>query len=196
VTQAQDRYFDVASVHGRFQPLHNGHMEYIEAALERSDFLYIGITQHVLHRLTQVDSADALHRVLPQSNPLTYFERATIIEAVLTDAAVPRERFAILPFPIEDPLELHEFLPQTIPVLTTTYDAWNVAKIEKLQSQGYEVINLWTRSTKEVVGHQIRQLIRAGDPAWREQVPGASVPLLEEYGIAERLQTLLPDDES
>jgi cytidyltransferase-like protein len=123
-------HFNVASVHGRFQPLHNGHLEYIQAAFKRCDFLYIGITQHVLHRLTQVSSASAVHRAQPESNPLTYFERMTVIDAVLTSVDIPRDRFAIMPFPIEEPSELHEFLPLSVPVLTTTYDDWNRAKIE------------------------------------------------------------------
>ena len=31
-------------IHGRFQPLHNGHLAYLEAAAERCDHLFVGIT--------------------------------------------------------------------------------------------------------------------------------------------------------
>ena len=31
-------------IHGRFQPFHNGHLEYMSGAAERSDELWIGIT--------------------------------------------------------------------------------------------------------------------------------------------------------
>jgi cytidyltransferase-like protein len=189
---SQSEHFEVASVHGRFQPLHNGHMEYILAALKRTDFLYIGITQHVLHRLIQVESTSAVHRAEPVSNPLNYFERAAIINAALTGCKIPRERFAILPFPIEEPTELHEFLPPGIPVLTTTYDDWNLLKIETLEKAGYTVVNLWTRTEKEVAGHEIRRMIQEGDSAWRTQVPQAAVQLLEKYDVARRLQTLTP----
>ena len=31
-------------IHGRFQPFHNGHLEYMRGAAERSDELWVGIT--------------------------------------------------------------------------------------------------------------------------------------------------------
>ena len=31
-------------IHGRFQPFHNGHLEYLRGAAERSDEVWIGIT--------------------------------------------------------------------------------------------------------------------------------------------------------
>ncbi len=126
------------------------------------------------------------------SNPLNYFERASIIKAALTGCQIPLERFAILPFPIEEPTELHEFLPPEIPVLTTTYDDWNLLKIKTLEMAGYTVVNLWTRTKKEVAGHEIRRMIQEGDPAWRAQVPDTVVQLLEKYNVARRLQTLAP----
>jgi len=30
-------------IHGRFQPFHNGHLEYMRGAADRSDELWIGI---------------------------------------------------------------------------------------------------------------------------------------------------------
>ena len=31
-------------IHGRFQPFHNGHLEYLAGAAERSDEVFVGIT--------------------------------------------------------------------------------------------------------------------------------------------------------
>ena len=31
-------------IHGRFQPFHNGHLEYMRGAAEQSDELWVGIT--------------------------------------------------------------------------------------------------------------------------------------------------------
>ncbi len=97
-------------------------------------------------------------------NPLTYFERARLLSAALTHNGVSRDRFEILPFPIENPAELPDFLPTSIPVVTTIYDDWNRAKIESLQSVGYRIENLWTRSDKRIQGREIRRLIRTGSP--------------------------------
>ena len=179
------------SAHGRFQPLHKGHLEYLLASLERCDHLYVGITQYLHDRLVQVDSADAAHRSLPENNPLSYFERMRIIEIALEAEGVEHERFDILPFPIEEPLLLTQFLPTSVPVFTTTYDEWNQEKIQTLERAGYEVINLWDRDHKDYEGKAVRTLMRTGDEAWKTQVPDAVVQYLEETRIPERLPSLI-----
>lgn len=181
------------SVHGRFQPLHKGHLEYITAALERCDFLYVGITQPIHTRLNQVDSADAEHRARPENNPLTYFERQEILTATLKEAGVPPARYAVIPFPIETPSDLLEFLPTSIRIFTTTYDDWNKEKINVLKSVGYEVENLWTRQAKEFSGHDIRARMKSGDDTWADSVPDAAVALLEAYDVATRVRDLAPE---
>jgi len=184
-------WFKTGSVHGRFQPLHNGHLEYIEAALTQCDFLYVGITQYTSHKLVQVQSTSAVHRGHPHNNPLTYFERTMVIDAVLGEIGVSRDRYAVVPFPIEEPHELGEFLPTAVPIFTTTYDDWNREKIRTLEQIGYEVVNLWTRPQKDVAGHEIRSLMRSGSQAWRQHVPDSAARLLDEYDVAGRLSRLV-----
>ncbi len=179
-----------ASVHGRFQPFHNGHLEYVTAALARTDFLIVGITQHMVRRLVQVPSPDAVHRAAPHSNPLSYYERAQMIDAVLNDLSVSRARYTITPFPIEEPDQLSDFLPTSVPVFTTTYDRWNEAKITTLRQHGYHVDNLWTRDRKEYEGRVVWQLIEKGDSSWKGLVPGAVISLIEQYDVAGRLRAL------
>jgi cytidyltransferase-like protein len=184
--------FETGSVHGRFQPFHNGHLEYVRAALDRCEFLYLGITQFHRRRLVQVDGSDAVHRAQPQSNPLTYFERVDIGTRLLQSEGVARDRFMIIPFPIEEPDELQDFLPNAVPIFTTTYDAWNERKIAVLESQGYKVVNLWTRTVKEkeFEGREIRRLLAAGDPSWRDHVPEVVATVLEELRVSDRLVAL------
>lgn len=193
MTRQADGRFETASVHGRFQPFHNGHLEYVAAAAERCDFLYVGITQPIVKRLVQVAGTDAIHRAEPQSNPLTYFERKQTIDVALGSIGLTPDRYSILPFPIEEPSQLTEFLPVTVAVFTTTYDRWNEAKIELLRGLGYTVINLWTRAEKEVVGHEIRDMVRSQDLTWRSQVPRGVASLLDAFDLAYRLQTLTHD---
>ncbi len=38
--------FAEGCVHGRFQPFHNGHLEYVLAAQSRCAFLWVGITKY------------------------------------------------------------------------------------------------------------------------------------------------------
>jgi cytidyltransferase-like protein len=184
------------SIHGRFQPFHNGHLEYLKGALDRCDYLYIGITQFRRRNLVQVESAAATHRAQPESNPLSYFERVNMVQSVLRSMCVGPDHYCIVPFPIEDPSELHDFLSTTVTVFTTTYDAWNERKIEILRGLGYTVVNLWSRQHKAVAGQDLRRLLRDGDPTWRTFVPTAVARTLDELQIAERLRALVPQGDS
>lgn len=188
-TQKKRRYA-VGSVHGRFQPLHNGHLEYLLAAFERCEHLHIGITQYLHDRLVRVDAADAAHRTLPVNNPLSYFERMKMIEIALDFAGISPDRFDVVPFPIEETPLLSQFLPTTIPIFTTTYDSWNEEKIRLLEEAGYEVIVLWEREEKKFEGRHVRSLMTSDDPSWTAQVPNAVARYLDELGIPERLRAL------
>jgi nicotinamide mononucleotide adenylyltransferase len=186
----------LASVHGRFQPFHKGHLEYFLEAFDRYEFVLIGITQFVRRRLVGVAPESAAHRAFPASNPLTYFERTELIRAALEEAGVESFRYRVTPFPIEEPVELLEFIPLGVPALTTTYDAWNRTKIELLQAQGYEVVNLWTREVKEYSGQDLRSKLLAGDEKWRQLVPDSVAVLLDAWGVAARIQHLSPPADS
>ena len=62
--------FPQASAHGRFLPFHNVHLEYILAAKECYEFLWIGVTKFEILTATPL----GLQRERPENNPLTYFE--------------------------------------------------------------------------------------------------------------------------
>lgn len=91
----------IGVVHGRFQPLHIGHLEYFLAAKKKCDFLIVGITNPD-PSLTKPDESNP-HRSLDTSNPFTYFERYTMIKESLLEAGLKRDEFDIVPFPINFP---------------------------------------------------------------------------------------------
>ena len=66
-------------IHGRFQPFHNGHLEYMRGAAEQSDELWVGITNPDPARILPEASDPARH--LPESNPYTYDERLLMVKA-------------------------------------------------------------------------------------------------------------------
>lgn len=179
----------MGSAHGRFQPLHKGHLEYLLAAKERCDFLWVGITQFDVHDLKP--SPKDRHREDPANNPLTYDERVEIVTEALMDEGIRRNEFKIIKFPVESPEILNEVLPINIPIFTTVYDDWNRYKIEALRKRGYKVIVLWERKEKVFDGIEVRRLIREGDPKWRELVPPATIRALERYNIQGRLERLI-----
>lgn len=177
--------YPVGSAHGRFQPLHNGHLEYLLAAKERCRFLWVGITQWDVRSLQQ--SQDA-HRHEPAHNPMTFFERLEMISTVLMDAGISRNDFAVIPFPIEEPTKLRDFLPVNIPVFTTIYDDWNRHKVEVLTRLGYEVLVLWERVDKQIDGMRVRQWLRDGNDQWKRLVPRGTRSVIEKYQIADRVR--------
>jgi nicotinamide-nucleotide adenylyltransferase len=178
----------VGSVHGRFQPFHNDHLEYVVAAKRLCDFLWIGITKY---DITPADASPlGAKRERPENNPLSYFERINMIAATLKDDGVSPESFAFVPFPIETPTRLPLFLPISIPCYTTICEEWNKQKITVLQACGYDVRVLWERPDKKITGGAIRQDIMAGGSDWEKLVPKATVKAVRQLNLMERLRDL------
>lgn len=176
------------SVHGRFQPLHNGHLKYILTAKERCDFLWVGITQYNIRAL--LESPQDPHRQEQVHNPLTFHERMEMITQALLDNGLSIHEFDIVPFPIETPDCLPDFLLTSVPVFTTINDQWNRHKIKVLEDIGYEVIVLWEDLIKDINGIKIRELISLGDESWKEKVPSATIQVIEKYCIANRIKQI------
>ncbi len=178
------------SVHGRFQPFHLGHMEYVRVACEQAGArkLVVGITQFQTALLRRVEDQAAAHRSERIANPMSFHERLTMVDIALTEANLGLEGWSIVPFPIEDPQELGDFVPRAIPVYTTTYDSWNVAKIRLLKDSGYHVVNLWDRDAKDFEGSDLRRRMIAGDESWRTLVSPAVATYLDELEISDRLR--------
>lgn len=181
-------FYDQGSVHGRFQPPHNGHLEYILAAKKHVKLLWIGIARYDIRENLQCDIAK--HRAERFSNPLTYYERISILTEMLQDSGLGRVDFRFVPFPIDQPDRLPDFLPVNIPCFTTVYDEWNRHKVKELQRVGYEVITLWEREKKEVTGQEIRESIRLGTSNWKELVPVATQTAVESLSLHKRLVNL------
>ena len=175
------------SVHGRFQPLHNEHMEYILSARERCDYLWVGITAF---DLAEAQRARGTAREAPANNPLSYYERINIVRHALVDAGIEERTFGLIPFPIEAPGSLPNYLPTSVPCFTTICGDWNREKIVTLKRIGYTVIVLFERSTKGITGAEIRAQIVAGREGWRTLVPIATAKAIGELRLRERLLSL------
>jgi nicotinamide mononucleotide adenylyltransferase len=176
----------VASVVGRFQPLHREHLDYIIAAFERAEFVHIGITQFQRRSLQPIQGAEP-HRDKASSNPLTYFERAELVTLALDSAGVQRARYRVGPFPIERHDDMIEYLPLHVPVFITRVDKWSDRKAEILISAGYEVEVLYDKDPKGVTGTEIRRLILAGDDAWTDMVPEGTIGYLRSLNLGQRI---------
>jgi nicotinamide mononucleotide adenylyltransferase len=167
--------------------LHAQHLEYLLAAAERCDLLYVGITQPRLDLLRAAPGAQA-HRHDPLSNPLTYAERAELVTECLLAAGVDRAAFTVRPFPIERPELLTRNVPLTATAFTTVCDEWNLHKIELLRRLGYPVRVLFTRDAGRLTGSTVRRLMAQGSPEWTSLVPEAARDWLLRHDIPARLR--------
>jgi cytidyltransferase-like protein len=164
-------------IHGRFQPFHLGHLEYLRAAAARSERLLVGITNpDRLH--TRAEAADGA-RHLPEANPFSYTERLLMVTAAAEDAGIP---VRVIPFPISEPAVWPDYVPAGTVQFLRVLSPWGAAKLERLRAGGYEVVVLEAAAGKEVSGEQVRAAMRAGGD-WQALVPPA---------VAEVIRSLPP----
>lgn len=179
------RRHPVAVIHGRFQPLHLGHLEYLLAGAERCDTLVVGITSP--DPALVVEEATNPERSQPDANPCTYYERALMVEGALGEAGVPCERLRIVPFPHSFPERLRHYAPEEAVYLLTVYDRWGDTKLERFQALGLATEVMWRRTAKPISGARVRAAIRAGC-RWEELVPPATARVVRERGIDARIR--------
>ena len=184
------KQYPAAAVMGRFQPLHNEHMDYLTAAAARCAHLWIGITRFLPSR----ENRGGSHRGLQAENPLTYFEHVVLITDALVSAGFSRDQFTCIPFPLDEPELLPHCLATTIPCLTTLCETWNVQKKEILQECGYEVEVLYHNEERRITGQGIRNAIRQGDDRWHNLVPATVRDTLISWNLADRLRQLETSD--
>lgn len=177
----------VGVIHGRFQMLHVGHMEYLLAGKARCEYLLIGITNPDVS-VTKYTQANP-HRSSAQANPLTYFERFQMITGAMLEAGVARDEFDIVPFPINYPERLFSYVPRDAKYYMTLYDAWSREKLETLKGLGCDVEVMWTRSNAEKVtsGTEVRSRIIAGQ-SWERLVPRSVYQYITSHQIDLRLR--------
>lgn len=176
-------------IHGRFQVLHNDHLKYLMAGKSRCGHLVVGITNPD-PSLTGQESAD-LHRSHSFANPLTYFERYTMIRAVLKEEGLRSDEFSIVPFPINFSELFKYYVPLDAAFFLTIYDDWGKKKLERFSSLGLNVKILWERplTEKGISGNQVRLRMVEGNP-WEDLVPESTSRLMKMWDIPARLKTL------
>jgi nicotinamide-nucleotide adenylyltransferase len=152
-------------IHGRFQPFHNGHLEYLRGAAARCDELFVGITNPDPRRIKEEPSDPLRH--LPESNPFTYVERLLMIAAVAADERVPAH---VIPFPVNEPELWPAYVPEGVTQYLRLFSNWGGTKLERLRAAGYEVVVLDEGAEKEISGADVREVMRNGGE-WERLVP-------------------------
>lgn len=161
----------IGVVHGRMQPLHLGHMEYILAAKSKCDFLIIGISNpdNLRSKLNKFDAS----RSEESSNPFTFFERLQMIQnTLIKDYGFKFDEFSIVPFPIDTPELINFYIPFGAKYYLTIYDKWGEFKVSTLKKIGFETEVLWIRTMADrfTSGTIVRDRIRM-KKKWESLVP-------------------------
>jgi nicotinamide-nucleotide adenylyltransferase len=175
----------IGVIHGRFQMLHMGHMEYLIAGKNRCDRLIIGICNPD-ENLTKFNNV-CPHRSKAQSNPLTYFERYEMIKGAMIEAG--HQSFDIVPFPINFPSLIFNYVPKGATFYMTIYDKWGEEKKYMLENIGCNVEVMWYRTDDErfTSGTEVRSRI-INQEKWEELVPPFVYKYVVEHGIDKRIR--------
>jgi nicotinamide-nucleotide adenylyltransferase len=155
-------------IHGRFQPFHNGHLEYMRGAAERCDELFVGITNPDPARI-KPEAADPI-RHLPESNPWTYAERLLMVKAAARDLGLQAERVHVIPFPVNEPELWSAYVPAGVTQYLRLFSDWGGEKLDRMRAASYEVVVLDEGAEKDVSGSDVRAALREGGD-WELLVP-------------------------
>ena len=174
-------------IHGRFQPFHNGHLEYLRGAAERSDEVWIGITNPDPERIKPEASDPVRH--LPESNPFSYAERLLMVKAAAADLALAPASVHVIPFPVNEPELWPAYVPEGITQYLRLFSAWGGTKLERLRDAGYEVVILDEGAEKQLSGIEVREALRE-DGDWEALVPVGVARVLRELYDRRNVKTL------
>lgn len=184
----------IGIIHGRFQLLHNDHMKYIMAGKEKCEHLIIGICNPEVD-LTKYTKSNP-HRSKKSSNPLTFYERMECIKYALINAGIKQEEFDIVPFPINFPERIFNYVPLNAKFYMTIYDEWGEEKLKKLRDDlNLDVEVLWrvTLNEKGISASTIRKAIQEGKE-WKQYVPECVYNYIKENKLDKRIKRLLDEE--
>lgn len=179
---------ELGFIHGRFQLFHNDHLNYALLAKEQCKKLIVGITSPENAALIR-EEIDP-HRSEAASNPFTYFERYEMVKLALLEAGIKREDFEIVPYPIERPEILYNYVPLSATSFFTIYDDWGYEKLHRLGELGYGTHVLFDKREKAMCSTEIRQKIFNEDE-WKDMVPNAVYEYIVKNGLTEKVIKLL-----
>ncbi len=163
-------------VHGRFQPFHHEHFEYVLNGIASSGFCFIGITQPNIKSVSECEMLP--HRGTAEGNPYTFEDRKRMISLSLERWGVSADRYEIIPFEIDRPESsfpaLKERCEEGIVHFIRLFSDWELHKKKLLESHGMKVIGYRPAHsefmTKNVTGTLVRELV-SSNRNWKDFVP-------------------------
>lgn len=144
----------VGMVHGRFQPFHLGHLEYLRLALAHSlSTLIIGVTNPA--RSEHAHAADD-HRHTFEANPYSYLDRARMIFRSVRDLGDGVD-ILVQPFDLEDQTSWRVIPPHVIQYVNVL-EEWDRVKCDRFRDYGFRVVTL--HGPRLTSGTEVRDALR------------------------------------
>lgn len=181
---------ELGMVHGRFQPFHHEHFEYILYGVSKSQKCLIGITQPNIGQITDCELLP--HRGTSEGNPFSFEERSDMIRLSLLDWGVSEERFEIIKFDVDkSEVAINELRQKYGDVVqfVRLFSEWELHKKKLFETAGMKVEIVRSEasqfSTKNVTGTLVRELIES-ERNWRDFVPLGTKLVVSSRGKAGR----------
>ena len=166
-------------IHGRFQPFHVGHLDYMKKAMARCQRLIVGITNPDPFEVEE--EADSSHRHLKDANPYTFFQRLSMVKALLIEENVDLRTVTLIPFSVHHPEKWPYYLPPAHSVVhyMRIFSDWEQTKADRLRANGFAVEILDEGVPKSLSGIDVRGEMERGN-GWKRLVPPAVAQVIEE----------------
>lgn len=183
--------YEKSMVHGRFQPFHNEHLEFVLLGLLHSKTkLFIGITNPENNSQKNEMKKGADHRYNPESNPYTFEQRKEMIEKTLSGFNIPKNRYEIIPFDIDLGQEAIKKLSkdkgEDIVHILKIFSEWEREKIQLIQDSGmkYHILNNHEMdvSQKHISGTLVRELF-SSKRNWEDYTPSGTNSVLKQIEL-------------
>jgi len=162
-----DTEYSTTMIHGRFQPFHNGHLDYFMRALKiTTQRLIVGITNPYPELILKEATDD--HRHLLGANPFTFYERYRMIsESVKFHPALINGdiELIIVPFPIHHKELWRFFIPPNAVQVMSIFEDWDVEKKNRFVAYGFKVHELQCERmvSGEFVRSNLKKLLNVGE---------------------------------
>jgi len=167
---------ELGMVHGRFQPFHHEHFEYVLHGISSSKKCLIGITQPNIKCVSECEILP--HRGTSEGNPYTFEDRKRMITLSLERWGITPDSYEVIPFEIDNPNvslpALKSSYRQEITHFMRIFSDWEIHKRNLIESHDMKVIAFDTKlsdfMTKNVTGTLVRELI-SSKRNWKDFVP-------------------------
>jgi len=182
---------NIGFIIGRFQPFHNGHLNYLLEAINLFDEIFVNITNPDPSVFVQVMEDDHRHKI--DANIFTYYERLLMVRNTLRYENIDSERVTIVPFPIHQPKLWKYYVPLCATAFIRVFDQWDQQKVYHLSSAGYNVYERKMKKEDRITsGEFVRKLITEYQDL-RNYVPKGSIDVINRYFSCRNQKSRLAD---